>query len=363
MSTKTALCGALASVVAATTLAATPAGGATPPPLSYAAHVSGVGWLGSVTAGDTAGTTGEARRMEALKVGTSGMSMAGHVQGIGWQTTKTAPATVGTTGQSLRLEAVRLTSTIAGFAVKCQAHVEGLGWMSPVGDGQVCGTTGRALRLEAVRVWFEATGSTSSTTATIGTVKTLESLSLRDAGSSSGAVLATVPSGTVVGYTGKATASSTQIVYKGQLGWIYSYSTIEIDPPFTQGALASGTTSTRRAAVVAYAQSKLGDPYVWAASGPDAFDCSGLTLHALRQAGLDLPHSSSQQAQMGTVVSRSNLQPGDLIFWYSPIKHVSVYIGNGQMIHARSVAYGVVQQSVQSYIDAGGDYAGARRYI
>lgn len=362
MSKKTMAAGILLPIMTGS-LMATPARAATPPPLTYAASVSGEGWLGSVSAGETAGTTGEARRMEALKISTDGMTVSGHVQGVGWQTAKTTPAVVGTTGQKLRLEAVRLKSTVAGFAVKCQAHVENLGWMPPVGDGQVCGTTGRALRMEAVRVWFESTGSTSAPVTTLGTIKTTESLSLRSSGSSSGSVLATIPAGTVVGYTGKATSSYTQVTYGGKLGWIPSYSTIEVDPPFTQGSLASGTTSTRRAAVVSYAQSKLGDPYVWAASGPDAFDCSGLTLHALRRAGVDLPHSSSRQSQMGTAVSRSALQPGDLIFWYSPVKHVSIYIGNGQMIHARSVAYGVVQQSVQSYIDAGGDYAGARRYI
>ena len=79
---------------------------------------------------------------------------------------------------------------------------------------------------------------------------------------------------------------------------------------------------------------QLGDPYVWAAAGPDAFDCSGLMQYAYAAAGISLPHSSSMQSTMGVPVSRSELQPGDLIFFYSPVSHVGMYIGNGQMVHA-----------------------------
>ena len=77
-----------------------------------------------------------------------------------------------------------------------------------------------------------------------------------------------------------------------------------------------------------------GKPYVWAASGPGSFDCSGLTSYAYRAAGITLPHSSRMQSQMGQPVSRDQLQPGDLVFFYSPVSHVGIYIGNGQMVHA-----------------------------
>jgi cell wall-associated NlpC family hydrolase len=87
-------------------------------------------------------------------------------------------------------------------------------------------------------------------------------------------------------------------------------------------------------AVVNTAMAQLGDPYVWAAAGPDAFDCSGLTQFAYAAAGFSLPHSSSAQAQMGRAVSRDQLQPGDLIGFYSPVSHIGIYIGNGQMVHA-----------------------------
>ncbi len=101
---------------------------------------------------------------------------------------------------------------------------------------------------------------------------------------------------------------------------------------------------------------------MWGAEGPDAFDCSGLTMMAYRQAGITLPHYSGYQATMGTAVSRANMQPGDLIFWYSPVAHVSIYVGNGKMIHARGTAYGVVEQSVDQYA-SWTPIVGIRRFI
>jgi cell wall-associated NlpC family hydrolase len=77
-----------------------------------------------------------------------------------------------------------------------------------------------------------------------------------------------------------------------------------------------------------------GKPYVWAAAGPGSFDCSGLTLYAYAAAGIRLPHNAEMQAGMGRPVSAGQLAPGDLIFYYSPIEHVAMYIGNGQVVHA-----------------------------
>ncbi|MBE8474392.1 C40 family peptidase [Streptomyces justiciae] len=92
--------------------------------------------------------------------------------------------------------------------------------------------------------------------------------------------------------------------------------------------------NSRAAAAVSYAYSKLGSPYVWGATGPDAFDCSGLTQAAYRSAGISLPRTTYAQIDAGRRVSRAELQPGDLVFFYSAISHVGIYIGNGQMIHA-----------------------------
>jgi cell wall-associated NlpC family hydrolase len=88
------------------------------------------------------------------------------------------------------------------------------------------------------------------------------------------------------------------------------------------------------ATAVSTAMAQQGKPYVWAASGPGSFDCSGLVQYAYAAAGISLPHSSAAQARMGTAVSRDQLQPGDLIAFYSPVSHIGIYIGNGQMVHA-----------------------------
>ncbi|MEV5382293.1 NlpC/P60 family protein [Streptomyces sp. NPDC052721] len=92
--------------------------------------------------------------------------------------------------------------------------------------------------------------------------------------------------------------------------------------------------TSHAAAAVAYAYSKLGSPYVWGATGPNAFDCSGLVQAAYRSAGISLPRTTYAQINAGRRVSRSELQPGDLVFFYSGISHVGIYVGDGQMIHA-----------------------------
>ncbi|GAA0605836.1 NlpC/P60 family protein [Streptomyces crystallinus] len=92
--------------------------------------------------------------------------------------------------------------------------------------------------------------------------------------------------------------------------------------------------SGRAAAAVAFAYTALGKPYVWGATGPSAFDCSGLTQAAWGAAGVSLPRTTYTQINSGRRVSRSSLAPGDLVFFYSGISHVGLYIGGGQMIHA-----------------------------
>ena len=87
-------------------------------------------------------------------------------------------------------------------------------------------------------------------------------------------------------------------------------------------------------AVVDRALAQRGRPYVWAASGPGSFDCSGLVQYAFQAAGMSLPHSSRMQSQMGTPVSRAEARAGDLVAFYSPVSHIGIYLGNGQMVHA-----------------------------
>jgi peptidoglycan DL-endopeptidase CwlO len=97
-----------------------------------------------------------------------------------------------------------------------------------------------------------------------------------------------------------------------------------------------GTSDEARAAIE-FARQQLGEPYVWAAAGPDAWDCSGLTMMAWRQGGISLPHYSAAQYQQTKHISVGDLKAGDLVFWgTSPntIHHVALYIGNNQIIQA-----------------------------
>ncbi|WP_091543697.1 C40 family peptidase [Modestobacter sp. DSM 44400] len=121
----------------------------------------------------------------------------------------------------------------------------------------------------------------------------------------------------------------------------------------TAGALAP-SEAAQTAVETALAQ--VGDAYVWGAGGPSAFDCSGLMQYAYAAAGITLPHSSRAQSAMGAAVSRSELQPGDMVFFYSPVSHVGMYVGNGKMVHAAT--FGVPVQVTS--VDMKG-YVGARR--
>jgi cell wall-associated NlpC family hydrolase len=102
--------------------------------------------------------------------------------------------------------------------------------------------------------------------------------------------------------------------------------------PAPSGAIVANSAAAQKAVDAAMAQR--GKPYVWAAAGPGSYDCSGLVLYAYKAAGVSVPHSSLAQSRMGQAVTRGQLQPGDLIFFYSPVSHVGIYIGNGQMVHA-----------------------------
>lgn len=93
-------------------------------------------------------------------------------------------------------------------------------------------------------------------------------------------------------------------------------------------------TNAPRTEVVQIAMKYLGRPYQWGAAGPDRFDCSGFTMYVYAQVGVGLPHSSRAQSGVGQYVPRGALQPGDLLFSGSPIHHVGMYIGGGQMINS-----------------------------
>ena len=100
-----------------------------------------------------------------------------------------------------------------------------------------------------------------------------------------------------------------------------------------------------------------GDPYVWGGDGPSSFDCSGLTQYSWGKAGVYLPHSSRMQSVTGSYVSKSSLRAGDLVFFYSPVSHVGIYVGAGYIVHAPGSG-DVVRMAKLAYMPS---YAGARQ--
>ena len=106
------------------------------------------------------------------------------------------------------------------------------------------------------------------------------------------------------------------------------------------------TTNTVGAEALRYALTRRGDPYVWGAAGPGEFDCSGLVLWAYAQVGISLEHYTGDQWNEGEHISRSELEPGDLVFFFQDIGHVGMYIGNGLMVDAPTFGQPVQVQPV-----------------
>lgn len=112
------------------------------------------------------------------------------------------------------------------------------------------------------------------------------------------------------------------------------------------------------ATAVQAALTRVGTPYSWGAAGPSAFDCSGLVMWSFQQAGISLPHSSQALAAGGMPVSRDDLQPGDVVNYYSDASHTGIYVGDGMVVHAST--YGQPVKVVP--IDGAGPFHNARRY-
>ncbi|MBZ9688251.1 C40 family peptidase [Clostridium estertheticum] len=134
--------------------------------------------------------------------------------------------------------------------------------------------------------------------------------------------------------------------------------------------LSRGETSTNslvsgsKSDLISYAYDFIGKPYVWGATGPKSFDCSGFTKYVYNAFGVDLPHYTGAQIGEGSSVSRDSLKQGDLIFFNTdgPVSHVGIYVGNGEFIHASSGSRKVTVSNLgQSYYAT--RYAGARRIL
>ena len=164
-----------------------------------------------------------------------------------------------------------------------------------------------------------------------------------------------------------------KVSYNGKEGYISSALVTEGEPPATtstSSASSRGQEEPRTVAtvnsdnVVQVAQGYLGNKYVSGGRTPAGFDCSGFTQYVYAQCGKSISRTSYTQANEGTAVSKSDLQPGDLLLFHyngsSSIGHVGIYVGNGQFIHAANAKRGVVYDTINSGYYAT-NYAGARR--
>jgi len=134
--------------------------------------------------------------------------------------------------------------------------------------------------------------------------------------------------------------------------------------PVNQSNTYSRGDITKASGVVAYAFKFIGTPYVYGADGPSSFDCSGLTQYVYKNFGVNLDHYTGSQFRSGVAVSKTQLLPGDLVFFntVAPIGHVGIYIGGGEFIHAPSSGKTVTISSLNDSYYAK-RYAGARRVL
>ncbi|GEL22988.1 hypothetical protein PSU4_19420 [Pseudonocardia sulfidoxydans NBRC 16205] len=128
---------------------------------------------------------------------------------------------------------------------------------------------------------------------------------------------------------------------------------VAVTAPVVETAVKPAASSK---SVLSIVMSKLGAPYRYGSAGPSAFDCSGLMYWAFKQAGVTIPRTSRAQSTFGTPVSKANLQPGDLVFFYKPVSHVAMYIGNGKVVHASTAGQPVKISTLASM-----PFSGARR--
>ena len=186
---------------------------------------------------------------------------------------------------------------------------------------------------------YLSTSGTSGSTSTTGKKATVtaSTLNVRSGPSTSYSITTKVYKGETVEVLESSNGWSKIKTASGEIGWASE------EYLSTSGAsdnTGNSTTPSNKVKVVvdlAYAQ--LGKPYVWGAEGPSSFDCSGLMTYIFKNgAGFNLPRTSREQSKIGTTVSRSNLQPGDLIFSSTDgsggVNHVGIYVGNGEMIHS-----------------------------
>ena len=195
---------------------------------------------------------------------------------------------------------------------------------------------------------------TADVTIGYGLVKTGgSSLNVRSGPGTGYGKLFSLNDGAVVTITG-ISSGWYKISYNGKTGYVSSdYMVTCKDSAGSRGdASAAPASSSLGQQVVDYAKQFLGKPYVYGASGPNSFDCSGFTSYVYKHFGYTLNRTATGQLSNGTAVSRSDLRPGDLVFFKSggskPVSHVGIYVGNGQFIHASTNTYSIRYDSLTS---------------
>ncbi|HIY20824.1 MAG TPA: SH3 domain-containing protein [Candidatus Flavonifractor merdigallinarum] len=162
----------------------------------------------------------------------------------------------------------------------------------------------------------------------------------------------TLPAGTIFQIVG-VDGSWYKISYNGQTGYVSSEYVETVKETTSRGNETTATSSSSMGEqVVAYAKQFLGTPYVYGGNGPNSFDCSGFTKYVYAHFGVTLNRTATDQLANGTSVSKSQLQPGDLVFFRAnttkPVSHVGIYIGGGQFIHASTNTYSVQIDNLDS---------------
>ncbi len=210
-------------------------------------------------------------------------------------------------------------------------------------------------------------GSSDNSTSTPSTgtkaTVTASSLNIRSGASTSYSIVTTAYKGEIVEILESSNGWHKVKLSNGKIGWA---SASYISTSTNSGGESSNNTQDKAQAIVNLAKAQIGKPYVWGAEGPGSFDCSGLTYYVYGQNGVKLPRVSRDQYNAGTSVSLSNLQPGDLMFSSTDgsgsITHVSIYVGNGEMVHAPKPGDVVKKTSINtSYWQNA--YVGAKRVL
>ena len=170
-------------------------------------------------------------------------------------------------------------------------------------------------------------------------------LNMRSGAGTSYGVVSSLPDGTIAEIVG-INNGWYKIQYGGKTGYVSSdYMVTVKDSVGSRSTAETASSSAIGDQIVAYAKQFLGVPYVYGGNGPNCFDCSGFTKYVYAHFGVTLNRTATDQLANGTSVSKSQLQPGDLVFFRAnttkPVSHVGIYIGNGQFIHASTNTYSV----------------------